>query len=61
MKHITQTLKDKYYRYQPGEFLPVYDGGRMINRREFHAYRIKWLIEHRDAALYLFTHSSSVQ
>lgn len=56
MKTITQTLKDKYYRFNPGEFLPVYSGGEMVNRRDFHAYRIKWIITHREAALYQFTH-----
>lgn len=59
MKHLTQTLKTKYYTYQPGEFLPVYSGGEMLNKRQFHAYRIKWILQHRDVALYQFTHYSS--
>lgn len=58
MKHLTQTLKDKYYRYNPGEFLPVYSGNEMLNKRAFHAYRIKWIIEHREEAIYQFTHFS---
>jgi len=56
MKSITQTIKEKYYTYQPGEFLPVYVDGKLANKRQFHAYRIKWILEHREAALYQFTH-----
>jgi hypothetical protein len=56
MKYITQILKEKYYTYQPGEFLPVYSGGELQNRKEFHAYRVKWILRHREAALYQFTH-----
>lgn len=59
MKHITQIVKEKYYTYQPGEFLPVYSGGELINKRQFHAYRIKWILRNRDAALYQFTHYSN--
>jgi hypothetical protein len=34
-------IKNKYYTYQPGEFLPIYHDGVLTNRREFHIYRIK--------------------
>lgn len=54
--NLIQILKSKYYRYQPGEFLPVYAGGVMLNKREFHAYRIKWIITHRAAFMYQVTH-----
>lgn len=53
---IKQILKDRYYRYQPGEFLPVYSGGEMLNKREFHAYRIKWIIANHAAFMYQLTH-----
>lgn len=53
---LTQTIKAKYYTFQPGEFLPVYRDGQLANKREFHIYRIKWIIKHRHAALYQFTH-----
>lgn len=56
MKTITNTIKDKYYRYQPGEFLPVYMDGELANKREFHAYRIKWLIGNHRAFLHDLTH-----
>lgn len=55
-KRITNIIKSKYYTYQPGEFLPVYSGNELLNKRAFHAYRIKWIFKHRHAALYQFTH-----
>lgn len=58
MKNIINTIKEKYYTYQPGEFLPIYEDGQLANRAEFHRYRIKWILEHRDAAFYQFTHYS---
>jgi hypothetical protein len=56
MKRITNTIKNKYYQYQPGEFLPVYSGGELLNKREFHAYRIKWIIRNHSAFMYQLTH-----
>jgi hypothetical protein len=56
--NLIQILKSKYYTYQPGEFLPIYVGGELTNRRQFHAYRLKWIWNHRRAALYQFTHYS---
>lgn len=54
---IINTIKNKYYRYQPGEFLPVYSGGELLNKREFHKYRIKWIITNHKAFAYQLTHS----
>lgn len=59
MLNLTQTLKNKYFTYQPGEFLPVYSGGVLLNKRQFHVYRITWIIKHHRAALYQFTHYAS--
>lgn len=56
-KHITNTIKNKYYRYQPGEFLPIYSGGEMVNKRDFHIYRIKWIFTNRRAFVYQVTHT----
>jgi hypothetical protein len=56
MKRITNIIKDKYYRYQPGEFLPIREGGELVNKREFHTYRIKWIINNRRAFMYQLTH-----
>jgi len=52
LQHITNT----YYRYQPNEFLPIYSGGEMLNKKEFHLYRIKWIINHYKAFVYQLTH-----
>lgn len=59
MKNIKTIITEKYYTYQPGEFLPVYSDGKLINRKQFHMYRIKWILAHRDAAVYQFTHYSN--
>lgn len=56
LKHITNTIKSKYYTFQPGEFLPVYSGGELLNKREFHLYKLKWIVRNRHAALYQLTH-----
>jgi hypothetical protein len=34
-------IKSKYYRYQPGEFLPIYIDGKLANRWAFHLYKLK--------------------
>jgi len=44
MQHITQKLQDKFYTYQPGEFLPIYEGGVLLNRREFMIYKLKSIV-----------------
>jgi hypothetical protein len=56
---LKQTLKAKYYTYQPGEFLPIFSGGVLLNKREFHIYRLTWIIRNHRAALYQFTHYAS--
>lgn len=58
MINITKIIKEKYYTYQPGEFLPVYSGGELINKRDFHKYRISWIIRNHKVALYQFTHTA---
>jgi hypothetical protein len=57
MLNLKQTIKNSYYRYQPGEFLPVRSGGELINKREFHKYRIKWIIKNHSAFAYQLTHT----
>lgn len=34
-------IKNKYYQYTPGEFLPIYYGGQLANRNDFHLYKLK--------------------
>lgn len=45
---ISNTLKDKYNTYTPGEFLPIYLEGELANRREFHIYKAKKLLTAAD-------------
>lgn len=54
--NIKNIIKDKYYRYEPGEFLPIFSGGELLNKREFHKYRIKWIVTHRRVFVYQLTH-----
>jgi hypothetical protein len=61
MENITNTIKAKYYRYQPGEFLPVYQDGELSNRSDFHRYRIRQLISRPADTLRYFTHYSSLE
>lgn len=59
MENIIKTIKEKYYRYNPGEFLPVYEGSDWINKRDFHHYRIRQILGHPAEALHYFTHYGS--
>lgn len=56
MKRITNIVKNKYYTYKPGEFLPIYEGHELINKRQFHAYRIKSIVNNHRAFMYELTH-----
>jgi hypothetical protein len=49
-------IKNKYYNYQPGEFLPIYMDGQLANRKEFHAYKIKWILSNHRTFAYQLTH-----
>lgn len=55
-KNIKNYIKDKYYRYQPGEFFPIRSGSELLNKREFHKYRIKWIMNNRRVFVYQLTH-----
>ena len=50
-------IKNKYYNYQPGEFLPIYMDGKLANRKEFHKYKLKWIIRNHSAFAYQLTHT----
>lgn len=56
---MIKAIKNKYYTFTPGEFLPIYIGGELANRKEFHAYKIKKILGDPRGALYVFTHYSS--
>lgn len=57
LNKIKNIIQNKYYRYNPGEFLPIFSNGELINKREFHQYRIKWIVEHRHAFYHQLTHT----
>lgn len=38
---MVNKIKNHYYQYKPGEFLPVYIDGELANRRAFHCYKLK--------------------
>lgn len=38
---MINSIKNKYYTYQPGEFLPIYMDGELANRKQFHMYKLK--------------------
>lgn len=45
MNYLKQTFQNKFYTYQPGEFLPVFMGGELYNRREFYKYKLKRVLK----------------
>lgn len=38
---MINSLKDKYFTFTPGEFLPIYYEGKPANIKEFHMYKLK--------------------
>lgn len=38
---MINTIKNKYYTYEPNQFLPIYVDGALANRNEFHLYKFK--------------------
>lgn len=38
---ITNPIKNKFYTYVPGEFLPVYVDGHLANRHSFYTYKAR--------------------
>lgn len=44
-------ITNKYYEYNPNEFLPIFYEGVLANRKEFHAYKTKKAIKALGAAL----------
>lgn len=54
---MINSIKNKYYNYQPGEFLPIYIDGQLANRADFHKYKLKWIIKNYSAFAHQLTHS----
>ena len=50
-------IKNQYYQYIPGEFLPIYSGSELLNKREFHKYRITYLLRNVKPIYRSMTHS----
>ena len=44
MQYIIQKYEQTIYGYKPGEFLPVWEGGRLRNRNQFIIYKIKKIL-----------------
>ena len=44
MKNIQNKINIALHNYQPGEFLPIYEGGELANRRAFVAYKLRCLV-----------------
>lgn len=38
---MIKKITNKYYEYNPNEFLPIYRDGIIDNKRAFHAYKAK--------------------
>lgn len=55
---MINSIKNKYYHYQPGEFLPIYMDGELANRKQFHMYKVKWILKHYRAFTYQLTHTN---
>jgi hypothetical protein len=48
---MIKSITNKYYEYNPNEFLPIFYEGVLANRKEFHAYKAKQAAKALGAAL----------
>jgi hypothetical protein len=48
---MINSIKNKYYEYNPTEFLPIYYEGVLANRKDFHLYKAKKAAKALGAAL----------
>lgn len=59
MSNISIYIKNKYYTFVPGEFIPVYMDGELHNKRSFHRYKLaraKWRLLHLRIVFHELTH-----
>ena len=59
MISFIQTFKSKYYTYVPGEFFPIMSGNDLLNKREFHRYKMRravWKLQNWKIVLHHYTH-----
>lgn len=51
MEQITQKIDQVIYGYQPSEFMPIYQDGKLANRATFIAYKIRRTAGHIGQAV----------
>jgi len=47
---MINSIKNKYNTFIPGEFLPIYEEGKLANRTDFHIYKLKKVAVRADRA-----------
>lgn len=40
MNKIATKIQDRFYTYTPGEFLPIWEQGKLVNRQAYVAYKL---------------------
>lgn len=48
---MIKKITNKYYQYEPNEFLPIYRDGVIANKNAFHAYKAKLALKAIGRAL----------
>lgn len=48
MKQIKQKIELIKYGYTPNEFLPIFSGGKLLNKSEFVSYKLKKIVFERS-------------
>lgn len=54
-------IKTKYYTFVPGEFFPITDGEVLLNKAEFHKYKLArtiWRLRNWKLTYYQLTHQT---
>lgn len=47
---MINSIKNKYFQYDPNEFMPIYYEGKVANIREFHLLKLKKVALRADHA-----------
>lgn len=48
MKHLTQTIEQLKYGYDPNEFFPIMENNELRNRQKFVAYKLRCIVFKRS-------------
>lgn len=51
---MINSIKNKYFEYNPTEFMPIFYDGKLANARQFHLYKLKRAALRADRALMHF-------